>query len=56
MSKFQNTETEKLEQKAFEIAQQLNGLSISEADYIVQYIRQNLRMKSVVNFDFRPGT
>ncbi len=56
MSEFQNPETEKLNQKAFEVAKNLNGLSVSEARYVVQYIDRYLSMKSVVNFDFRPGT
>jgi len=55
MSNFKNPETEKLDKKSFEVAQSLNGLTVAESRYVLQYIERYLSMKSLVNFDSRPG-
>jgi|JI6StandDraft_1071083.scaffolds.fasta_scaffold314955_2 hypothetical protein len=51
----ENTSSEKLQSKALEFAKFLNGLSITDAKYIIHFITQNLNRQSIVAFEARPN-
>ncbi|MEL1256079.1 hypothetical protein AAEO57_19975 [Flavobacterium sp. DGU38] len=50
----ENTSSEKLQSKALQFAKLLNGLSITDARYIILFISQNLDRQSIVAFEARP--